>query len=218
MRPFIIWARPRVGSSTLGLALGALYEPLQREDESWITVAEINRLCASRRSIKHIYEVCPTNLALVSAANRNGYRHIHLVRCNEFARLVSRGIAANEFAWQPKTAAEKFAAFRNGVSKPQPLDVRDLVMVSRQGSKEWGAIRAQLPSVLTVRFEDITAKSRQKRHATLRQLLAYIDTPLDMFPSLDRAMMAGGQDTKSVWDYAPNLSELRFGLAAGGVW
>jgi hypothetical protein len=219
MHHFIIWAIARTGSTTLGRALGALNEPLQRLGENFADVAEIESLCATRQSVKHLYEECPdaNNIALARAATRHGYRHIHLVRCNEFARLVSRDIATQKEAWTPELAASRFAALKAGDDNLQPLNVNHLLNLHWMAVHRWRAIREQVGTLLTVRFEDLTAVDRPRRHKTLRRLGAYLGLSHEELGKLERAMINGGQRTHAVWNLAPNIGELRRALIGAGA-
>jgi hypothetical protein len=213
MIPFILWGVARVGSNALGNALGALGEPFNRDWRwNWSSVDEIEKLCTTRQPIRHIYEGCPddTNRAIAEAANRNGYRHVHLVRCNELARLVSRGIALQQAAWIPATAAARYADLKSGKTKMEPLDIEDLLKLRQMGIDRWRAVSPHLGTVLTVRFEDITAVDRQRRHHALGRLASYLG--FCSLQALDHAMMAGGQHTNTVWDFVPNIKDLRQAL------
>ena len=214
--PCVIWALPRTGSTTLAHALGALNEPFHCT-HSWrySTAAQIEALCATRASIKHIYEECPdeSNLALARAANRHGYRHIHLVRCNEFARLVSRDIAAQQVAWIPETATAKFTLMKHGRGRLAPLDIDNLLRLQRLSDERWESIRPQI-AYLTVRFEDLTSIDSRRRHQALRQLAAFLALPPGRLARMDRAFMRGGQRTGEISRFVPNLAQLAVALGA----
>jgi hypothetical protein len=211
----IIWALPRVGSTALGRALDALNEPFQLKD-AFSGADAIERVCAARKSIKHLYEECPdaSNIALAQAANRHGYRHIHLIRCDEFARLVSRDIATQREAWTPDLAEARFAELKLGKARLAPLDIPHLLKLHRLGIQRWQTIRLYLGTFLTVRFEDITSSDRQRRHLALRRIAAYLD--MRSIERLERTLEASGQETKTVWNLVPNIAQFRKALGTGG--
>jgi hypothetical protein len=219
MDHFVIWAIARTGSTALGRALGALNEPFQRLGESFAGARDIESLCATRQSIKHLYEECPdaSNVALAHAATRYGYRHIHLVRCNEFARLVSRDIATQKEAWTPELAAARFAALKAGNDNLQPLDIGHLLNLHWMAVNRWRTIREHVGTLLTVRFEDITAVDRRRRHEALRRVSTYLGLSHDELGRLESAMTTGDQRTQTVWNLAPNIGELRRALIGAGA-
>lgn len=214
--PCIIWAVARVGSTALARALRALNEPFQLSD-GFRSVEEIRELCTSHYSIKHLYEECPDeqNIALAQAANEHGYRHIRLMRCNEFARLVSRGIAAHQDAWTPANAITRFEDLKAGRTKLRPLDVQHLVKIHQMAVERWRTVTPHVGPLLTVRFEDITSANRERRHHAFRHIAAFLHLP--SIEPLERIIATSGQNTKEVWEFVPNLQELRTALVAGGA-
>lgn len=213
----VIWAVARVGSTALGRALDALNEPFQLQD-SFADADGIGKVCATRQSIKHLYEECPdaSNLALAHAADANGYRHIHLIRHNELARLVSRDIATQTEAWTPEIAAIKFNELKTGRLKLRPLDVEHLLRVHRAGRAHWRVISEHLekPSI-RIEFEEITSLSRQRRMVALGRLGRFLALSPREIEKLELAMVAGGQNTQSIWELVPNMGQLRQALATG---
>lgn len=220
MQHCLIWAVPRVGSTALAAAMGALNEPFH-QDFQWSEAAEIERICSGRCSIKHIYEECPDelNIAIAHIARGNGYRHIRLVRRSEFARLVSRGIAAQLVAWVPETAAAKFAALRAGKAKLDPLDIDELMNYHRMTRHRWGVIRSHIANdpIITIAFEDITNQNSLHRRTELDRIARYLGLSSGQLAQIDRAMRTGGQDTQSVWELVPNIDQLHSALVREGV-
>jgi hypothetical protein len=220
----IIWAVPRVGSTALALALGALNEPFQLPDygrsDGFRSANEIVKTCLSRRSLKHLYEQCPDskNVALAIAADRNGYRHIRLVRCNEFGRLVSRDIAFQQDAWQPRTAAFRFAQLKKGSSELHSLDIPNLLRMHRASLAKWNIIRAHITGpILRVRFEDIASISASLRRAEFRRIASFLRLSPAWIEKAERTMARGAQHTEEVWQFVPNTNELRQALLAEGA-
>ena len=216
-RPCIIWATARTGSTTLSRALGAVSEPF-KDHANWTVKfagpVQIIRFCATRCSLKHLYGEGPeeVDLALAHASNRHGYRHIHLVRRNELARLVSYDIAVQKVAWRPDTSAAKYSDLKSGKSTLRPLDIPNLLHMHRQAMDRWRKLGPEIGAFLTVRFEDITNANCCIRRTALHRIAAYLG--IRSIAGLDRRMFAGGQRTREVWEFVPNLSELRQALVA----
>jgi hypothetical protein len=219
MTPCVIWAVARTGSTALGRALGALNEPFQLQGEAFSSPADIAALCCTRRSIKHLYEECPdaSNLALALAATQQGYRHIHLVRCNEVARLVSRDIATQRDAWTPESAAQRFSELCRGQTSLRPLNVPHLVRLRQGAIRRWSLIRPLLGPLLVVRFEDLTSPNARQRHAVLQRLGAFLGLSCATLGTLESSLYIGDQRTREVWGHAANVGELRRALTATGA-
>jgi hypothetical protein len=228
--PCLIWADPRTGSSALFKALSkvcdrpAFFEPFQfgphpREwahiYEDWCVdgdPAALYEAIGQRALIKHIPEAFDDNFNadLARAAEHHGYRHIHLVRCNTFARLLSRGIAEQLDAWDGP--AEDI---RSG--DLNPLDVPHLISDLRLDAARWRAIVPHLTAVLTVRMEDVTNPNRARRHDYLSHILRFLCLPRIALRELDEELSRGHQKTSLIAPWVPNLDELRVALATEGA-
>jgi hypothetical protein len=224
---FLIWTNPRTAGTTLSAALKAISEHPPAEDEcfwyqpnarqfsyiyeDWCIdgdPAALYEVLSRHVLIKHIPEPFDDNFNadLARAAEYNGYRHIHLVRCDTFARLVSRGVAEQLDEWHIDVRSAK-------VTKLKPLDVPHLISDLRLDAARWDAVRHHLSSVLTIRTEDLVSQNCERRHACFRRLLRFLELPPDGLAALDQAFARGGHNTQSVWQLVPNLGELRGALA-----
>lgn len=226
--PALIWADPRTGSSSFFYALArvvgppAYYEPFQYVGEpgpfaqiyeDWCVdgdPAELYRMIGRRHLIKHIPEAFDDNFNadLARAAEYHGYRHIRLVRCDTFGRLVSRGIAEQIDVWRGPLGNI------NGLG---PIDVPRLIEDMRLDAARWRAVVPHLTAVLTVRTEDLVSRHRTRRHTCLTRVLRFLELPRESLGVLDDELAGGGQDTSQVSRWLPNLGELRRALMVEGA-
>src|SRR5271170_1192694 len=181
--PWIIWCRQRTASnataSSLALSTGVKYKsecfnPALKQ-LPFVMIpsfpvgareAALNMLCDMGMCFKHVYDLLPLefNLALAEATNRANYRHIYLVR-NEFARLVSLGVAENETTWMPyKSTRDTFDRVTRGEHQLRPLRVASLIQRSREAQSQWRHISDVLRSCLVIKSEEITARNAIQRH------------------------------------------------------
>jgi hypothetical protein len=228
---FLIWADPRTAGTTLSVALKSLSEhPAVEEEpflygddprqlsqiyENWCLdgdPAAIYRTLARHVLIKHVPGLFDDNFNadLARAAEYHGYRHIRLVRCDTFARLVSRGVAEQLDEWYGDVRPRV-----DGVLKP--LDVPHLIDDMRIDAAKWQAVLPHITCCLTLRMEDLVSRHRERRLACLRRVLRYLELPPDGLHALDGAFERGGHNTESIWALVPNLDDLRNAIAAEGA-
>ena len=231
MIPFIIWAATRTSSTNLCRALGAENEPFQagppesrlawsyrrwREDRS---TRAIELLCENKISIKHIAEAFDDefNIALARTALHHGYRHIHLVRLNEVARLISLDVAGQLDAWWPHDAKDRFEELKESGHRLNPLDVPRLLENSRQVMRSWHAVAPYIHPKIRVTYEDLITKDSHRRESVLRWIVNYLEFPISKISELDEAMRTGGQNSAQVRDLIPNIFELRMRMTSEGL-
>jgi hypothetical protein len=228
--PFIIWTEPRTAGTAFSAALKSVSEYESVEDEpfqygadpkqlasvyeNWCldgSPKELYKILAKRVLIKHIPEAFDDNFNadLARAAEYNNYRHIRLIRCDTFARLMSRGIAEQLDMWNLK------ANLRLDLLKP--LDVPHLVADLKLDASRWSSVSAYLTRVLVVRTEDIVSHNRARRHKYLKRVLKFLELPRDKLANLDLALSHSNQDTPRVYSMIPNIDQLRSVLAYEGV-
>ncbi len=226
--PLVIWAATRTGSTNLCATLGAENEPFQAGPppsrlawayDAWRAsgdIRAIEELVSQRTSFKHLPEEFDDgfNVVIAQSAVRNGYRHVHLVRLNELARLISLDVAGQLNAWWPHDAAERFAELQRGDRRLNPLDVERLIAVSETAHRSWSAVSPHLNVVLEVTLEALTTKHREKRYTVLGRLASFLELSRVRLMELDAAMFHGGQDTGQIRDLIPNVSELREALTS----
>lgn len=191
--PFIIWTRQRTGGISLFTGLCAASEHPAAEIEPFdfsnvsdrqfsdvgkrLLPAERNRrlreIADSGSLIKHCYENLSDdfNLSLARTFTRAGYRHIHLTRKNELARLISKGIAEQQGTWgNHRWTQERYAALlREG--RRLTLDVAALRRYRHLCDARWLAVSPILNA-----FE-ITTEQVFARHGAITALVAYLDLP-----------------------------------------
>src|SRR5271157_1340217 len=214
--PWIIWTAARTGGTTLYEALWQASsdldyiedEPFAINTEGWRELLEHS---PRRYVIKHLLDPHEDefNIDLAKAAVEAGYAAIHLVRVNEFARLVSRGIAMQLRAWHPTHSLPLIDEVLSGKRTLEPLDVYGLIAYSRQCRRQWEAVEPYLrDKLITVRYEDLYSDNR---HFVEAQLWPFLDIDLNISDRL----VTGGQDSRRIWHLIPNLDALRYGLYAG---
>jgi hypothetical protein len=229
-RHWIIWTAARTGGTTLSSVLRNLSPDLPTvEDEpfqySWSSVYEewrrtgrapdLPMLLQSGYCIKHVADGFAEefNVLLARAARAADYRQIHLVRADEFARLVSRDVGRQLGAWQPRDSLAAIADVLAGRRHLGPLDVPELIDNARQVRRQWAVIRPQLGAVCEVAHEDLYGGDDLMRTAAVGRLIKELGLPGDGVTGICHALRNGGQDTSRVWHLVPNLDELRAALA-----
>jgi hypothetical protein len=229
--PWIIWCRQRTASnataSSLAISTGVKYKsecfnPALHQIPfvliPSLPVGErataLKLVCDRGLCFKHVYDLLPLefNLALAEATNRANYRHIYLVR-DEFARLVSLGVAENETTWMPfKSTRDTFDRVTRGEHQLRPLRVASLIQRSHEAQAQWRHISEVLRTCLLIKSEEITARDVIKRHGVIKELLRYVGASPANIGKFDRELWSRRQHTHKVWNHIPNLNELREAL------
>jgi hypothetical protein len=228
--PFIIWTEPRTAGTAFSAALKSVSEYESVEDEpfqygadpkqlasvyeNWCldgSPKELYKVLAKNVLIKHIPEAFDDNFNadLARAAENNNYCHIRLIRCDTFARLISRGIAEQLDMWNLKANLR--------LDSLKPLDVPHLVADLKLDASRWNSVSAYLTRVLVVRTEDIVSRNRARRHKYLKRVLKFLELPRDKLANLDLALSNSNQDTARVYSMIPNIDQLRSALSYEGV-
>lgn len=222
--PFIIWCCQRTGSNSLMDSLCAVSghmpappEPFDTgitEDRHFSHIVKmepgerdqaIALICSRRFLIRHCYENLPDdfNRALLEIATRAGYRHIHLRRNDEVARLVSKGIAEQHGTWIPSDWTEaRYEAWRIAGRPLPPLDIEALKQYHERCRSRWMALSGM--QHLSVASEDLFSDPER----LLSRVAAYLDIPQASVPAMV-SNIRGGQGTPSIWNLIPNIDELR---------
>lgn len=227
--PWIIWTRQRTGGIALFEALRPLAEHPLAESECFDGSVEtrqfshvpgrhdrlalLDRICREGWCMKHCYDgISPDfNRELAAISNDAGYRHIHLTRRDELARLVSLGVAENEVTWLAGSDLTEaaFAEIKGGQRQMKPLDVESLVARSRSAERQASIILPLLTRYKQIWTEDITSSRTNHRRRVLATILKHLCIPADRLGELDARLEGRGQNTFAVWDHVPNLRELR---------
>lgn len=236
--PWIIWTLQRSGSIALFEALRKVTEPQYRLAESepfdgsvetrqfsaiaalppaeW--PARLDAICQSKWCLKHVYDRLPLefNLALAAATSKAGYQHIYLIRLNEFARLVSLGVAENEATWLHNSFLTHKALdeIRQGKRTMRPIDVPSLMARSRVAMQMWSQIGPHLTRLEVVRSEKLTSRNKVVRGKVLRELFAHLELPFNSIAKAEAHLETSGQGTFGVWNRVQNLDQLRTAIIA----
>jgi hypothetical protein len=227
--PFIIWCRQRTGSISLFYSLCSVSEHSPAEIEPFdfgnvgdrqfsyvgkrLTPSdrdrELRAICDGRILIKHCYENLSAefNHALAEISTRAGYRHVHLRRKDEVARLISKGVAEQHGTWgaHPWTRA-LYDEWRAKRLQLPPLDIPRLREYHERSESRWNALAGLL------RPHEVTFEELFSAPATvLPRLAAYIGVPDTLVPVM-RKNLGTGQRTWTIWDLIPNVEELRIAI------
>jgi LPS sulfotransferase NodH len=232
--PFIIWCRQRTGSTALFYALCAASEHTPAEIEPFdlspsgdrqlssvskrMAPGDRNRalrdICDKGLLIKHCYENLPVefNHKLAETSTRAGYRHIHLYRRDEVARLISKGIAEQHGTWGAHDGTRvKYEEWKaKGMHLP-PLDVPALKRYHDTADEKWKAI-GPLLRAHDVEYEELFYTP----WAILARLANYINASRALH-SISKmvAKLGTGQNTPAIWNLIPNVEELRDAVNGG---
>jgi hypothetical protein len=230
--PWIIWCQQRTGSIALFNALvkvsdhpAAESEPFDGSIEkrqfsdvsnSRMRDASLAKICAEGWLIKHVFDRLPLdfNLALARATTKAGYRHIHLKRRYELARLLSLGLAEQKALWvKCETTEQSIQDILAGKRSLQPLPIDDLIRRSREAGAQWRRIEKSLPALYTVFTEDIFRPNIVVRRSHITRLLSILGIDFDRAGGVDEALRYSGQRSWRLAHLVPNIDELRRAVA-----
>ena len=249
-RPFIIWTMQRTGGTALTELLmemsehpGAEHEPFNWARKSprqfWpITDAwnktrdhvalsgALDAIFARNVLLKHCYELLamPFNQHLMQAAAKTRYRHIHLLRRDEMARLTSKFIAESQGTWFRDYARSVFAEVADGKRPLLPLPLDDMVAHFRHCRAAMQTVSGWLADLgddsRLVYYEDLYDGTRERRLGHLLGLLNFLgfdqaDCDRHRF-LMEAKIFHAGQQTRSVAGFVPNLEQARQSLQAAG--
>jgi hypothetical protein len=242
--PFILWTLQRTGGTNLFNLLvemsthsAAEHEPFnfdRRQPRQFAKVyldwrnnrdvSALHEICAKRVLIKHVYEWFDNdfNSALSMAADKYSYRHVHLLRRDSVARLISKGVAEESGAWYPDYAQRIFPEVLKG-QRQIKLDVGYLVrkheIAERKRSNVTRMHRAR-QRYFTVFYEDLYMGSIDDRMAALTALTTFLHIDrnrLDDYQSvIDTYLINGGQNTSAMLPHIAGIEELRRALELKG--
>lgn len=224
MKPWCIWTRQRCASIALMEALKPVTTFPVAESECFDGTIERRQfshvrqpgqllsLCSEHWSFKHCYDRLSLNfnIHLAQATNAAEYRHIHLLRKDEFARLVSLGVAENEITWVKGSDLTNtaFRAIQTGTRTMKPLNIPSLIRRGLAADRQWTEITRHLSNWLVLWTENITGPAAIRRQA-VHTLLAHLEISSTNAGSILRHLQYSGQDGYRLWPYIPNLSEFR---------
>ena len=235
--PFVIWTYRRTGGTAFMTLLTAAskigsweHEPLNPErklghiTKTWRADHDIanlrdslDRVVAERRNIKHCIEMVESRITaeLFKSCQDAGSVHIILLRRNDFDRMISLMVANQTDAWGPETAKDIFAAVASGEKIIEPIQLPTVTQQINRDAIELGKLmrlcmlRGTLP--VYVFFEDLYGGSFEENRAFLAALMERVGVDIGLIPeaALERWLRDGNQNTKSVYQFVPNLEEVR---------
>ena len=256
-RPFFIWTMQRTGGTALADLLMEMSEHRSTEHEPfnwsrtsprqfWPVAEAWNRshdadelsgaletIFAQNHLIKHCYELfaTPFNEHLVQALAKTGYRHIHLLRRDEYARLMSKFVAEAQGTWFRDYARKVYAEIADGRRTLEPVPIAAMVRHYHHCRRATDTVSGWLAELGTdsrlVYFEDLFEGERDARLFHLRGLLDFLGFSAEDVERhrhlIEAKIFHAGQDTRStVAAHLPNyrdacraLSEAGCGTPAG---
>jgi hypothetical protein len=201
--------------------------------DAWRNTENAENLCRAlqkildeRYLIKHCYELHPAgfNRRLMEVAAKTPYRHILLLRRDEYARLISKFIAEGQGTWFKDYARQVFSEVAEGRRKLEPLPTDRMVAHYQRCRDATRAIRTGLTRVglefKEIYYEELYSGSEASRLANTQALLDFLGfthAEIEQNASLvDQKIFHSGQDTPAVAPFVPNLQEVTEALAAQG--
>jgi hypothetical protein len=235
--PLIIWTFRRTGGTSLksilfwlsnrpswpdeafndDRELGGITRAFEESGDQAALEAEIERVVAQRKNLKHCIEVVPYEVtsALLRHSVAAGYRHLVLLRLNEVERQLSLALAKVTQAWGPEEAETVYAEIRDGRRKLGPLDIGEIRLEMERDAAALGRLvrllhLQRVPFTLTF-FEDLYEGPLDARVAEVRRIAATIglaraaQEPDDAFY---HALTQCSQGTKDIYRFVPNILEV----------
>lgn len=217
--PFIIWTTPRCGGTTLYEALWQASPDLRYvADEPfapgnvWSTTRsseQLKKLLGGvGYAIKHVLDPFSDefNIRLAKVSTKLGYVHIHLIRRNELAWLISRGVALQLDTWNPKYSVPLLNEVVQGARKLNPLNISALIDYRNKVHKQWKAVAPYLDKKFLVTYEYLYGRHQPHIVGSLVNFLG-------IRGDISNRLSTGSQDTSRVWHLIPNADELRQALS-----
>ena len=178
--------------------------------------------------IKHCYELLamPFNEQLMQAASKTHYRHVHLLRRDEGARLLSKFIAEAQGTWFRDYARQVFAEVADGRRTLEPVPIEAMIAhfrLCRNATDTVAGWLAELgPDARQVYFEDIYEGDRDARLGHVGALLEFLGfTSADIERHrhlIDAKIFHSGQGTRNaVATFLPNHREACDALRLAGA-
>ncbi len=244
--PFILWTMQRTGGTALAELLmtisewqAAEHEPFNRDRQFGAVTAafamnrdedqlekDLAAIFAQGYLIKHTYELRnkALNAAVLHAAVKAGYRHLLLVRRDEFSRLVSKFVAEANGTWFKGYAGRVYEKIRTGERSLGPIPIEKIVAAYQHCREMTDEIRSSLQAVAPdfheVDYEDLYTGEESARRARLDELFRFLDFPPARIEaeraSIEEKVLGEGMDTRSIMPFLPNLNEVVEALQAAG--
>lgn len=188
--------------------------------------ASLGKVFVDRYLIKHCYELhgTPFSARMLRAAAKTDYRHILLLRRDELSRLVSKFIAEANGTWFKDHAAKVYAGIASQKRELEPLPVEAIVRHYENCSKMTDNLRDLLVrnkvNAREIYYEDIYVGDREARLKHLNGLFDFLgftpETVEAHRADIEEKIFDGGQNTRDILQFVPNLADVRTALAEAG--
>jgi hypothetical protein len=186
----------------------------------------LDAIFAQNYLIKHCYELLSVsfNEQLMLALAKTYYRHILLLRRDEAGRLFSKFIAEAQGTWFRDYARRVFADIADGQRALDPLPVDEIVAhykhCRRMTELVVGWLSELGPECKRIYYEDLYTGGRRQREKNLHELfdfLGFTTADVARYENIIAAkIFHGGQDTKSIAGFVPNLKMVMTALEGAG--
>jgi len=242
--PFIIWTMRRTGGTSFANILENITEyKIQHEPFNWDRIfgfiaknfqndllnyddlqADLQQHCIDKRvCIKHCYEVSGEvlNEALIDVFAQNNYKHIFLLRRDEFSRLLSLYTAIHTDVWGKHGSEGIYAQYLKGEKKLPEYDIADMKKHLQLCHKKTNVLKQKMRDrnikFLNIYYEDLYVGSFEERQQFLRKICDYLKIPEQTFndktESYKYQLMKAKQKSNALYDLIPNLKAIEASLA-----
>lgn len=247
--PFFIWTMQRTGGTALTDMLFTMSEHNKTDHEpfhwgrpprqfwpiisAWRETEDLDQLDRSLDKvfsngylIKHTYELNEHELNehIMHAAARADYKHILLLRRDEYSRIVSKFIAESQGTWFQDYAKQVFDEVSAGTRDLSALPVEKIVEHFRLCQSATKFMRESLSGLQEpfkeIYYEDIYRGSDEKRRSNTSDLLSFLgfnSRDISNHKSLiEKTIFRGGPSSQNLLSFLPNIGEVTSALAAEG--
>jgi hypothetical protein len=176
--------------------------------------------------IKHTYELNEHELNeyIMYAAARANYKHIMLLRRDEYSRLMSKFIAESQGTWFHDYAKQVFDEVTAGTRDLSALPIDKMVEHYRFCRSATTLMRDSLISLgkpfKEIYYEDIYSGPDETRLSNTYDLLDFIGFTADDISNhkslIESTIFRGGQNSRNLISFLPNMREVNSALAAEG--
>jgi len=217
--PFI-WDRPKPRQFWPVVSAWRQTEDLEQLNNS------LDGIFSEKYLIKHCYELnrLDFDIHLMDAAERANYKQIILLRRDEYSRLISKYVAESEGTWFKDHATRVFDDVTAGNHQLAPLPVEKMVQHYVHCRDTTASIRQALTDrgvpFKEIYYEDLYIGPAEKRLAHAQDLFDFLGFKPDEIAAhkalIDEKIFHGGQNTRDVLSFIPNLEEVTRALADEG--
>lgn len=241
-QPIIIWTFRRTGGTSLATFLfqSSSYESVIHEpfnvDRIWGDIAQkikkveyknykeryeqiqgdLANYVAEKKGIKHTIDTVPPVLTkmLLAETVKQGYKHIVLIRENQFQRILSLELAKQTAVWGKKGSGEVHHAIINREKKLDSIDWSTFKSQFHADNAYMGALlqdfsRCKIPYEM-VSFEQLYDKQvdQKARFQRVYDLLEWLHIENYDEELLSKVLLKSSQNTERIYDFLPNYKYL----------